>query len=214
LDRGLDTLRQGLAGADQERLEYVLDTIRTNVVQGENKKNSGKIYRQLDKRSQEIRLLKLLPLAEGQGGESTIECALITKPIADAPAFDALSYVWGKPGRWRPIRVDATAFFVQPNLYDVLKTFRNTRQCPRYLWVDAICINQSDVLERNHQVPLMRLIYTQAETVRVWLGCGKPESIACMQSIARGNSDRDFSRDTKIAGMRDLISSSWYVLKF
>lgn len=39
----------------------------------------------------------------------------------------------------------------------------------KYLWVDAICIDQSRVLERNHQVALMRHIYSRARRVISWL---------------------------------------------
>ena len=37
-------------------------------------------------------------------------------------------------------------------------------------WIDALCINQFDLDERNSQVLGMRRIYRRAETVRVWLG--------------------------------------------
>jgi len=38
------------------------------------------------------------------------------------------------------------------------------------MWVDAVCIAQENVFERNHQVGLMSLIYKQAKRVAVWLG--------------------------------------------
>jgi hypothetical protein len=38
------------------------------------------------------------------------------------------------------------------------------------LWVDAICINQDDIEERNRQVKLMAFIYSRALAVLVWLG--------------------------------------------
>ncbi len=37
-------------------------------------------------------------------------------------------------------------------------------------WIDAICINQADVLEGNQQVALMRRIYKKAWAVHVWFG--------------------------------------------
>src|SRR4051812_36530342 len=40
----------------------------------------------------------------------------------------------------------------------------------RILWIDAICINQEDHEERNHQVQMMALIYNSAAQVCVWLG--------------------------------------------
>lgn len=43
---------------------------------------------------------------------------------------------------------------------------------PKYLWIDQICINQSDAKEKNHQVKRMALIFEQAGQVIVWLGRG------------------------------------------
>ncbi|KAF2732509.1 HET-domain-containing protein [Polyplosphaeria fusca] len=40
----------------------------------------------------------------------------------------------------------------------------------RTLWIDALCINQDDIVERGHQVRLMREIYSKAQKVSVWLG--------------------------------------------
>lgn len=41
---------------------------------------------------------------------------------------------------------------------------------PFFLWVDAICINQADVVERNSQVKLMGDLYSNATRVIIWLG--------------------------------------------
>jgi hypothetical protein len=38
------------------------------------------------------------------------------------------------------------------------------------IWADAICMNQDDPLERNHQIKLMTRIYSKAKRVLVWLG--------------------------------------------
>jgi hypothetical protein len=38
------------------------------------------------------------------------------------------------------------------------------------LWIDALCIDQSNTRERNHQVQLMGRIYAQATCVIAWLG--------------------------------------------
>jgi hypothetical protein len=43
-------------------------------------------------------------------------------------------------------------------------------QWPRPLWADAICINQSDQKEKAIQVSMMGKIYSNAQTVIVWLG--------------------------------------------
>lgn len=41
---------------------------------------------------------------------------------------------------------------------------------PRYIWADAVCINQVDEEEKSQQVQLMPLIYRKAKSVLIWLG--------------------------------------------
>ena len=41
---------------------------------------------------------------------------------------------------------------------------------PMQFWIDAICINQGDLQERNEQVPRMGDIYTMASRVWIWIG--------------------------------------------
>lgn len=53
----------------------------------------------------------------------------------------------------------------------------------RVLWVDALCINQEDIREKESQIPRMRKIYECAERVIVWLGPSTPEMRAAYQSI-------------------------------
>jgi Heterokaryon incompatibility protein (HET) len=52
-----------------------------------------------------------------------------------------------------------------------LYKFRN-RRINGEIWIDAICINQKDIGEKNVQVPLMGEIYASAACVIVWLGAG------------------------------------------
>ena len=59
----------------------------------------------------------------------------------------------------------------------------------RVLWIDAICIDQSNVEERNHQVPLMKTIYSNADAVQVWLGeptDGDYDTIALLKGLGQG----------------------------
>ena len=49
-------------------------------------------------------------------------------------------------------------------------------ECGMHFWIDALCINQLDVDEKNEQVGRMREIYSNAPCVLIWLG-DTPESI-------------------------------------
>jgi hypothetical protein len=72
---------------------------------------------------------------------------------------------------------------VRENLWLALKQLapRRPSREARVLWVDAICINQDDISERNHQVAQMGGIYSMASTVRVWLGPGDADSSAAFR---------------------------------
>jgi hypothetical protein len=64
--------------------------------------------------------------------------------------------------------VNGQHFLIRKNLFNALLHLRLKR--PRALWIDAICINQADIQERNAQVSLMAFIYRRATRVVVWLG--------------------------------------------
>lgn len=81
-----------------------------------------------------------------------------------------LSYTWGVlSDEDRVIELNGTAFAIRKNLYDFLHRARK-REITGYLWIDAICINQSTVKERNNQVSIMEDIYSHAQCIFVWLG--------------------------------------------
>jgi hypothetical protein len=54
------------------------------------------------------------------------------------------------------------------NGHDALRRFQD-RTHTRLLWLDAICIDQKSIVERNHQVSIMATVYSRARRVLVWL---------------------------------------------
>jgi Heterokaryon incompatibility protein (HET) len=58
---------------------------------------------------------------------------------------------------------------ITTNLFAALTNLRK-RDDIKWIWIDALCINQNDINEKNHQVSLMRQIYSRAERVLSWLG--------------------------------------------
>ncbi|KAK4145849.1 heterokaryon incompatibility protein-domain-containing protein [Dichotomopilus funicola] len=90
--------------------------------------------------------------------------------------YQALSYTWGgtqyRPRRGLPsVLVDGHEIPLTGNLYWALRHIRKSDQ-DVVLWVDAICINQRDPVEKGHQVKLMGHVYKGAEEVIIWLGRG------------------------------------------
>src|ERR1700712_3945510 len=102
--------------------------------------------------------------------------------------FKALSYTWGVPYQHyltktpefsveqiRHVVINEELITVTQNLYDALMRV-NKLTTPtfsvylnNFLWVDALCINQSDLAERATQVALMGSLYTATEEVLIWL---------------------------------------------
>ncbi|KAL7620927.1 hypothetical protein AAE478_008238 [Parahypoxylon ruwenzoriense] len=81
--------------------------------------------------------------------------------------YEALSYTWGAPIFSHPIRINGIEFFVTENLDSALRHLR-LASIKRYLWVDALCINQFDVKEKSIQVGRMFSIYKKARRVVAW----------------------------------------------
>ena len=56
-------------------------------------------------------------------------------------------------------------------------------RCP--LWIDSICIDQGNILERNAQVAMMSEIYSHAESVIVWLGVEDEYAAPAFEAIEK-----------------------------
>ncbi|KAK3370555.1 heterokaryon incompatibility protein-domain-containing protein [Podospora didyma] len=102
-----------------------------------------------------------------------IRCRLESFPLADAPPYVGLSYVWGDPGQVETIVVNGEDVLVTENLFLALRRIRRRdweiREVDK-LWVDAICINQRDNEEKRAQVSLMREVYAESQGVYMWIG--------------------------------------------
>jgi hypothetical protein len=61
--------------------------------------------------------------------------------------------------------INGTPVTVGKNLAAALGSLRSNPMCK--IWVDAICINQDDVNERNAQVMWIREIYSQSLAVTI-----------------------------------------------
>jgi len=85
--------------------------------------------------------------------------------------YTALSYVWGEPRLSDVILIDGKRLAITQSLGDALRSLRpRAAHSPLRIWVDQICINQGDMLERGRQVGLMHAIFKNAGRIFVWLG--------------------------------------------
>ncbi|KAK5653496.1 hypothetical protein OQA88_8755 [Cercophora sp. LCS_1] len=160
-----------------------------------------------------FRLLKL-PLLQGN------PITLVTAPIDSAPAYATLSYTWTSP----TIGIDESLFagtpipqailtpsgskgwlFISRNLYDALNAVTRARHA-KYLWADALCVNQADNTEKATQIPLMGEIYSRCERVIVWLGNDKTH-VDAMLSIHR-NIAAAIIKTNSLSKARDMFEAN------
>jgi hypothetical protein len=155
------------------------------------------LYLPLRTGSREIRILIVLPSLRKS---SKLKCELIhvdLDALDEAPFrfYEAASYTWGDFSITRPIKVNGMTFEITSNLDSLLRHLR-AKRTKGYYWVDAICINQADITERNQQVQLMKAIYEKAEQVLVWLGLTGNDSDIAMDLIDK-ITDAEDSEDAK-----------------
>ncbi|SPO02001.1 related to heterokaryon incompatibility protein (het-6OR allele) [Cephalotrichum gorgonifer] len=131
------------------------------------------------------RFIRLLKIHSGSPGEKLV-CQTFACDLDMAPAYTALSYVWGNLPNSVELVCSGHACKITPSLADGLGRIRKPDE-PQIAWADAICINQNDQDEKGHQVDLMGVIYDKARDVLVWLGPDQTDSskeaFRCLRTI-------------------------------
>ena len=123
------------------------------------------IYQSIREHDREIRLLELLP---SQNRDSLLEGRLSHVSLDAKPPYQCVSYVWGQPEFTELIQLNGIPLYITLNLHQVLQHLRLASES-RTLWVDALCINQKDDVEKGKQVALMKEIYQLSKVDLVWL---------------------------------------------
>ncbi|KAI5361063.1 Putative heterokaryon incompatibility [Septoria linicola] len=125
-------------------------------------------YQPLDASKGEIRLLTIL---RKQPSSEQPHCRLKTVSVDESPPpeFYSVSYCWGDPEPRSEITVDGQAIVVP---HQTEQTLCHISECVGAVpvWIDAVCINQASLQERQEQIPLMKKIYSNAREGLVFLG--------------------------------------------
>jgi heterokaryon incompatibility protein (HET) len=157
------------------------ESLKAEVLPKEPSYSGPYIYRPLE--NSQIRLLRLYP---GRG--PNIKCEIIHhNSKTEFRYYEALSYSWGVPQLTRKIQCgvkEKKYVSVTENAYQALLRLRNPER-PRDIWIDAVCIDQQNIAERNHQVGLMTKIYESASSTVVFVGEPDEESNVAMRFLTK-----------------------------
>ncbi|KAK3343447.1 hypothetical protein B0T25DRAFT_614504 [Lasiosphaeria hispida] len=144
----------------------------------------------MDSPGTHFRLLKL------HVGVKGLACSLVVEPTETTIPYEAISWTWDPQGT-RSLKIDGRELGISRNIYRML-TLLAPAYGTRYLWIDAICIDQTEPIEeaeqsqagpapeasarqpseKEHQIPLMTTIYKKAHRVIAFPGVGTREDLA------------------------------------
>lgn len=128
------------------------------------------VYKPIEK-PDGLRMLEILPGTD----DSEIHINLSHQPLGSLDKCEALSYEWGSNDRRHDIICDGRVIKGTSNLITVLHHLRHRAVATplakmKFLWIDAICIDQDDGKDKDKQLPLMSNIYRNSGAVLMWIG--------------------------------------------
>ncbi|KAG5757027.1 hypothetical protein H9Q70_000443 [Fusarium xylarioides] len=132
-------------------------------------------YRPIEDAS--IRLVRILPERK-----TMIKCEIIHVSLEQPPPYVAISYTWGDTGDTRKIEIEGCLIPIAVSLHGALQALRK-KQLSVLVWADDLCINQKDREERSQQVQLMPFIYSNADSVAIWLGPEENDSVPAVRFL-------------------------------
>jgi hypothetical protein len=169
-------------------------------------------------RVEDVPQIRLLTLVKGKGDDE-LEVSLKTAALTEeaTPTFEALSYAWGARGaaldviaRAETGETKSEAFYLEvtENLASALWHLRLADR-DRVLWVDKMCIDQSNTQERSSQVANMANVYRLASRVVVWLGLESDSSTLAMDKLGELSSSVTVDWRTFALTPGDAAESHW-----
>ena len=138
-----------------------------------------------DPRTQ-LRYLYLLPKTHNIDlyGQTVVRCELLSDVEEQPPRYIGLSYTWGDPQTRRPILVGDKIFWATENLAIALEHLQEGGKTIVF-WIDAICIDQTNLNEKSIQVQRMGNIFASAALVIAWLGPAGDDSDSALQALKK-----------------------------
>ena len=125
-------------------------------------------YKPLDRNRREIRLIQFTVTDDSRPPSDSIRCKTLTASLDNLPEYYAVLYTWVDNKREHALLLDGQVLDVASDIAVALQHLSFFRT--RYLWIDAICINQDDDAEKSWQAQARARIFQDAFKVIVWLG--------------------------------------------
>lgn len=168
--------------------------------------------------------IRFFTLSPSTSTTSALKCRLTPVAVDTLPAFKALSYTWGPPEKEHNLFIEAPhiesesmksvqsfrSFQITASLDCALRHLRHDQE-DLVLWIDQICIDQTNNEEKDEQVLLMSTIYARADEVLIWLGPAGDDSDKIMDAWqAVGEAARSWGLETYLT--RERLPILWSMM--
>lgn len=148
----------------------------------------SQVWQPLDPSKNEIRLLLL---RANDDFHAWPRAKLIKQSLNYPTHYEALSYAWGGCQPSMPLFLESDAIGeglidmpITAELCSALQYLRDPRE-DKCLWLDAVCISQSDTTEREQQIGLMHRVFHRANLVHIWLTPVRPNQELIIGKLGR-----------------------------
>ncbi|KAF1992191.1 HET-domain-containing protein, partial [Aulographum hederae CBS 113979] len=153
--------------------------------------------------------IRLLHLKSWSDPSKPLEGEIAEYPLDSAPRYEALSYAWEGQKPTERFICEGKELLITANCLSALRSIWAKFTVHACVWIDAICIDQSNVAERGHQVGLMRDIYSHAFLTAIWLGDESDNSRLCFRRMM--DSDRGGRlKAEELRSLFDLLRRNWF----
>ncbi|KAK5087247.1 hypothetical protein LTR70_007385 [Exophiala xenobiotica] len=128
------------------------------------------------------------------------------KPMS-LPQYHAISHVWSHCERNRTIILNGRPFPITSSDYNILCK-SSSYSAPRTIWIDTICINQRDGVEKASQIKKNARYLLQCQILRAY-GASKSDCSAIMTEMLLRKKNDKWVR-ARIDSLLELLSNEWF----
>ncbi|KAI1386223.1 HET-domain-containing protein [Hypoxylon trugodes] len=127
--------------------------------------------------------------------------------------YTALSYVWGNSTPAERILLESHEVGITANLGAALRDLRHPTAVHQ-VWIDALCIDQLNIPERNQQVAFMRHLYSSASSTIIYLGQQSAETEFLLGQVPQRLFSENLSSNNATSKADDvaryLLEKPWF----
>jgi hypothetical protein len=225
----LKCLRNPYFFEEWDGCEWSLDNLHDHKPSGENnelrflREVPDHNYKPLDVKNNELRLLEIVP---NQNRFAGVRCRMIYTSLTAHPEYHVVSYTHGSSMPMKCIWLDAHRLAVPAYGQASIRAIRSLTPQGRLVWVESICLNQSNHSEMEEQMPRIPSIFDAAGSVTVYVDHTSGNKVWAMEIIRlvdqllKKHSDNTFndlanlllSRPTTnpFACLKLLFTSPWW----